>query len=256
MSRVLPWRAMISDSSESAWIWSPITRRIDSELSRASSGSSSTPFLISLRVSSRSRCRSLVAARISRVASAKCLAASATEALISSIRARLASRTASAALRLSEPAVLLRFSKLSITPLVAEAVFSVSMRLTAVARSSAVFSVSEMMRVKERIMPSSSSLRVRRPAARFSSAGRRSSTVVSIWRLTSVRWRVASVSDSLCASKRFTTRATPSRMSRETPDSFSTWLPSSSDESCVDLDRLLDRLAELGGAGRRGSIRS
>ena len=106
------------------------------------------------------------------------------------------------------------------TPLVALAVFSVSMRLTAVARSSAVFSVSEMMRVKDRIMPSSSSLRERRPAARFSSAGRRSSTVVSIWRLTSVRCRVASVSDWLCASKRFTTVLTPSRISRETSVSF------------------------------------
>jgi hypothetical protein len=54
-------------------------------------------------------------------------------------------------------------SRLSITPLVAVAVLSVSMRLTAVARSSALFSVSLMMRVKDDISPSSS-LRAFRPA--------------------------------------------------------------------------------------------
>ena len=78
---------------------------------------------------------------------------------ISSISGLLASRTASAALRLSVPAVRFIVSKLSMTPLVAVAVFSVSMRLTAVARSSAVFSVSAMMRVNDCIRPSSSSLR-------------------------------------------------------------------------------------------------
>ena len=75
----------------------------------------------------------------------------------------MAARIASVALRPSALAVRDMFSKLSMTPLVAVEVFSVSIRLTAVARSSAVFRVSAMMRVKDRMMPSSSSLRRAQP---------------------------------------------------------------------------------------------
>jgi hypothetical protein len=78
------------------------------------------------------------------------------------------------------------------------------MRLTAVARSSAVFNVSEMMRVKDRIIPSS--LRCAsggRPRGSRAPAGvfdRGLDLAVDLGQM-----RVASVSDWLCASKRFTT---------------------------------------------------
>ena len=112
-------------------------------------------------------------------------------------------------------------------------VFSVSMRLTAVARSSALFSVSVMMRVNDDISPSSSSLRAFRPAVRASSAGRRSSTVDSICLLTSDRLCEAEVSEWVCSSKRFTTPLTLSRISRDTSRRRVTWSPSSPAESWV-----------------------
>src|SRR5207244_3465738 len=80
----------------------------------------------SSRVVDRSRCRSCAAWRISRLVSVKRRPTSTSAWAISPINAWFASRTVSVALRLSLPAVRLIASKLSMMPLVAEAVFSVS----------------------------------------------------------------------------------------------------------------------------------
>ena len=135
----------------------------------------------------RSRCRSCAAWRISRLVSVNRRPTSTSDCAISPIRARFASRTASVAFRLSLPAVRFIASKLSMIPLVADAVFSLSARPTAVARSSAVFSVSLMMPVNDFIRLSSSSARALSVAEIDSSAGLRSSTDVWICRLASSR---------------------------------------------------------------------